>query len=152
VSARGAANPNWHGGRRRGGEGGGYWLVYAPEHPAAVAGAVLEHRLVMEGDLGRYLERTEVVHHRNGDTLDNRLENLELLTQPDHARHHMIERIHNGYRYAKPLRPRIALTCEQCDGTYEVIETRSSGRRFCSQSCYWAYRRGRGRLERGVAA
>jgi HNH endonuclease len=38
----------------------------------------LEHRLVMGQMLGRPMREDESVHHRNGDRLDNRPENLEL--------------------------------------------------------------------------
>lgn len=62
---------------------GGYVRVdVAPTDPmrcmASADGRVLEHRLVMARELGRPLERRESVHHVNGDTLDNRLENLQL--------------------------------------------------------------------------
>lgn len=44
------------------------------------------HRHVMEQHLGRKLSRDEHVHHINGDSQDNRLENLVVLSNADHQR------------------------------------------------------------------
>ncbi len=48
--------------------------------------AVYEHRYVMESHLGRPLSFADKVHHINGDTLDNRIENLQVTTQREHSR------------------------------------------------------------------
>jgi hypothetical protein len=51
-----------------------------------------EHRVVMEKHLGRKLNRCEIVHHIDGNKHNNYISNLELMTQAEHARIHMLER------------------------------------------------------------
>ena len=66
-----------------------YFRIYKPDHPHATSnGYVLEHRIIIENSLGRYLESNEHVHHINEDPLDNRIENLRLVTMREHMSIH----------------------------------------------------------------
>lgn len=49
-----------------------------------------QHRVLMEAHLGRKLERYEHVHHVNGDTADNRIENLQVLRDTEHSKLHCV--------------------------------------------------------------
>lgn len=67
--------------------GHGYAEIYMPNHPNARAnGYILEHRLIMSEHVGRPLCEGEVVHHINGNTHDNRIENLALMKHGEHSR------------------------------------------------------------------
>ncbi len=54
----------------------GYIQILLPTHPFAVKNYIMEHRIIVEKQIGRYLHRWEVVHHINNKKEDNRPENL----------------------------------------------------------------------------
>jgi HNH endonuclease len=76
----------WKGGRTRSND---YWQVRCLDHPyASKSGYIREHRLIMENKIGRYLLPGEEVHHIDGNTLNNDINNLQLLSKSEHARLH----------------------------------------------------------------
>ncbi len=65
----------------------GYRKIYLPER-----GWVLEHRYIWEKQNGRRIPTGFHIHHKNGDSLDNRIENLELISASEHSKLHARER------------------------------------------------------------
>lgn len=84
----GDGHTNWKGGRV---SRDGYIYIYMPDHPNAIkAGYVLEHRLVMESHIGRILDKKEVVHHKDQDSSNNQIDNLELFSSnAEHLKHEL---------------------------------------------------------------
>lgn len=81
----GETNPNWRGGKTH--NAAGYVEIRTDVNKHQY-----EHRVIMEKFLGRKLLSTEHIHHMNGDKTDNRIENLELLSNSDHIRlYHAME-------------------------------------------------------------
>ena len=83
---RGAKAPNWNGGRHM---HNGYIEIDAPKQPHKnKRNCIYEHQKVMEDYLGRYLEKGEVVHHKDLCKTNNNIENLQLLTMSEHSKLH----------------------------------------------------------------
>ena len=84
----GNRNSHWKGGRLE--KKNGYIIVLSPGHPyASIDGYVLEHRLVVEKQIGRNLLPEERVHHL-GDINDNRPHRLMAFV--NQAAHNRFER------------------------------------------------------------
>lgn len=81
TSKTGAKCRAWKGGVRMSKDG--YREVLSRDHPNCRKHTkyVLEHRLVMEKMIGRYLDPKEVVHHKDGNRLNNDPSNLQLFSE-----------------------------------------------------------------------
>ncbi len=80
----------------------GYMVTYVGKHhPLAWKnGNIYEHRLVMSEHLGRPLETWETVHHKDGNKINNALDNLELISN---SKHYIVTRMRNRIKYLEKL-------------------------------------------------
>jgi hypothetical protein len=61
-------------------------------------GRVNRARYLMEQSIGRRLTNKEVVHHINGNSKDDKIENLQLLSRKEHMKIHKFGYEHKGVR------------------------------------------------------
>lgn len=104
----------------------GYFRVYRPDYPGCWNGGYAKRAVVVYWLVtGHVVAPDENVHHRNGNRMDDRFENLRLLLHRDHACFH---------------NPKESiLTCQFCGRRFNRPRGKSSVKiRFCSQRCYHA--------------
>jgi len=79
TNRKGKDNPNYKGGCIR--EGRYKLLCRYKEY-------IFEHRAIIEQHIGRKLKTIEHIHHINGNGLDNRIENLKIMSNREHMKLH----------------------------------------------------------------
>ena len=114
---------------------GGYMYAHTkPLHPKANGkGLYPSHRIIMENYLKRYLDENEVVHHVNGNKIDNTLSNLKVLENDQHTAMHRKDKREEN----------IQCICSLCGTHFElkpvVYRLRTNRNKskniFCSRSC-----------------
>jgi len=103
----------------------GRFLVYRPDCPRAYKnGYALRSHVVWWLRTGKAHSRGLRLHHKNGDKIDDRVENLELCTQSDHLVAHS--------------NSTTTVVCQHCGTTFYEKAWRINSRevKFCSQGCY----------------
>lgn len=101
----------------------GYLYFIDREHPLAKSsGVVYYHRHIASLSEGRWLSSEEVVHHKNGNSLDNSPLNLLVLSNKEHASLH-VPRKYGRLEAAK---------CSFCGKEFKPLY---HNHLFCSRKC-----------------
>jgi len=126
---KGDKHHSWKGGKTV--DDKGYRFIRDPFHPnSRKNGYVAEAHLVMSEYLGRPINtKTEVVHHINGNKIDNRLENLVVIKRTEHPK------IHFTGSNSPVWKEKIPKTCPTCGKKFIASYGNHKRNRYCSRKC-----------------
>lgn len=110
----------------------GYVYFIDKNHPLAHPknGKVYYHRHIASVANGRWIDKHEVVHHKDNDRKNNDPLNLEILTHPEHSKHHISERI-KEFRIKNGIDPHLVVLIKKC----LVCGNETKNQKYCSDSC-----------------
>ena len=105
----------------------GYQYFIDRLHPLATknVGKVSYHRHLASIKENRWLSSTEIVHHIDGNKLNNTVDNLQVLSVLEHKALHDIE---NGFSLTEKI-------CPVCNTTFKVYTNTEHKRITCSLQC-----------------
>jgi len=99
----------------------GYQYFTDKNHPLASGYFILYHRHRMSVKLNRWINKNELVHHKDENKLNNNLDNLEVITRKNHILLHVVN----------PLKDIICIGCKK------LFHPRDHNRQFCSRMCWF---------------
>jgi len=97
-----------------------------------------EHRYLMEQEIGRRLGFNEIVHHKDGNSRNNDLKNLEIIKRSKHSHKFMLGRQHSlGYTWESHVFKNGKYWCNNCkqylikDKFWPAKDRKHGVRTFC---------------------
>lgn len=98
-----------------------------------------QHRVIMENIIGRTLKNSEIVHHINENKLDNRPENLQIMSKSEHQRIHHTTTFRNATHkectFCHIIKPRWQFY--KRDKSFKFRDHYASKCKDCTYLCYY---------------
>ena len=137
-NAKKEKSTSWKGGKVKNNHGY-VKILLAPKHPRAdSSGYVLEHILVVEKRIGRFLANAERVHHDNENKSDNSDSNLVLCENTKH--HRLLHQQKKAFAACGDPLWRKCRFCKKYDDP-KIMEQSKGQNQFHHAQCYLAHQK-----------